>query len=200
MNSRTESGLALLAAVLILSILQQMLLGRGQAMQQGHKEEAKDNEELARLYQEDQDDRKADKIDWAIVGARDAKRLARVKELYQSQQLQTGADYLHAAMILQHAEAAEDYLLAHELCIVAVSKGETRAKWLTAATEDRFLWKIGRPQRFGTQLISDGPDKPFRLYKVDGGVTDALRSSLNVPSLKDAEARARKMAEQHKTK
>jgi len=55
-------------------------------------------------------------------------------------------------MILQHAEAPEDNLLAHELCVVAISKGNFEAKWLAAASEDRFLMRIDRPRRFGTQF------------------------------------------------
>ena len=70
-------------------------------------------------------------------------------------QLYTGADNYYAAMILQHGEKPEDYLLAHELCIVAISKREAKAKWLAAATEDRFLMMIGHPQRFATQFRAD---------------------------------------------
>ena len=42
-------------------------------------------------------------------------------------------------MILQHGGEPEDYLLAHELCVVAIGRGEERAKWLAAASEDRFI-------------------------------------------------------------
>jgi hypothetical protein len=156
----------------------------------------KDNPELARLMAEDQGDRTPDdakSIDWKIVGPRDAARLKRVKELYAQNQLQTGADYYHAAMILQHGDVAEDYLLAHELCVVAISKGDTRAKWLAAASEDRFLMNIDRPQRFGTQFRCDGPNCEFHLYKLDAGVTDELRKGLDVPSLAEAKAREAKM-------
>lgn len=69
----------------------------------------------------------------------DKARLTRVKQLYISNGIHTSADYYHAAMILQHGTVCEDYLLAHELCVVAISKGEERAKWLCAASEDRFL-------------------------------------------------------------
>ena|SRR5687767_1960377 len=148
----------------------------------------KDNEELARMHREDQADRtpaEGKPIDWATVGPRDKARLARVKELYTQNRLQTGADYYHAAMILQHGEVPEDYLLAHEFCVVAISKGKNDGytKWLAAASEDRFLMNIGRPQRFATQYRSDGPNLPIKLYTVDPGVTDELRRALNVPSL-----------------
>jgi hypothetical protein len=82
---------------------------------------------------------------------------------------------------------------------VAVGKGEERAKWLAAASEDRFLMAVGRPQRFGTQFRSEGADGQVRLYKTESGVTDELRKALGVPALKEAEARAAKMNEELKT-
>ena len=155
----------------------------------------KDNEELARLYQEDQSDRQpkdGKPIDWKVVEPRDKEREKRVKELYSTNRLRTGADYYHVAMVLQHASAAEDYLLAHELCVVAISKGDERAKWLAAASEDRFLMQIGRPQRFATQFRSVG-NSPMRLYETDQGVTDELRRALNVPTLAQAKEREARM-------
>ena len=155
----------------------------------------KDNPELARLYQEDQSDRQpkdGKPIDWKVVDPRDKEREKRVKELYSTNQLRTGADYYHVAMVLQHATTAEDYLLAHELCVVAISKGDERAKWLAAASEDRFLMQIGRPQRFATQFRSVG-NSPMRLYETDQGVTDELRRALNVPTLAQAKEREARM-------
>jgi hypothetical protein len=157
---------------------------------------AKDNEELARLYTEDQADREpkeGQSINWVLVGPRDKKRLARVREMYQGDKLATGPDYYYSAMILQHSSEATDYLLAHELCGVAIGKGESRAKWLAAASEDRFLRSIGRSQRFGTQYSSSGPNTPFRLGKIEEGVTDSLRRSFNTPTLEGAKAREAEM-------
>ena len=158
---------------------------------------AVDDEELARLYKEDQADRRppaGKEIDWSVVGPRDEARLKRVKELYAAGRLKTGADYYHAAMVLQHAAVPEDYLLAHELCVAAIAKGEERGKWLAAASEDRFLMNIGRPQRFGTQFRVSGPDGAWELYKMDEGVTDELRKALDVPPLADAKALVIKMS------
>ena len=152
----------------------------------------KDNEELARLYREDQADRSpADgkPIDWAVVAPRDKARLLRVKEIYAQNRVQTGADYYRMAMVLQHGDVPEDYLLAHELCVAAIGKGEAQAKWLAAASEDRFLMTIGRPQRFATQYQSIGSNSPLKLYQVDAGVNDELRRALNVPTLAKAKER-----------
>lgn len=84
----------------------------------------------------------------------DRARRARVLEIYKSAGLNTGADHFHAAGVLQHGEEAADYLLAHELAVAAVVLGDKRGISLAAVTEDRFLRRIGRPQRFGTQFSS----------------------------------------------
>ncbi|HTB79830.1 MAG TPA: tetratricopeptide repeat protein [Opitutaceae bacterium] len=153
---------------------------------------AKDNSELEYLYEADQSDRTPNgdrPIDWKTIEPRDQERQRRVKELYTTNQLQTGGDYYNAAMVLQHADAPEDYLLAHELCIVAVSKGDRDALWLAAASEDRFLESIKRPQRFGTQFTSDGSTSPASLYEMEEGVTDELRAAFDVPTPADAKVR-----------
>ena len=150
------------------------------------------SDELKRMFEEDQADRKPPSgkgVDWAFVGPRDEAREIRVKEMVASGALQTGADFYHAAMILHHAQTPDDYLLAHDLCIVAISKGEERAKWLSAASMDRFLVSVGRPQRFGTQFGGSRPGAPIKLRPVDPSVPDNLRRAFNVPPL--AEARAR---------
>jgi hypothetical protein len=144
-----------------------------------------DSDELARMYEEDQSDRRPEEsIDWKIVEPRDRAREARVKELYVAGRLKTGNDYYRAALVLQHATSPEDYLLAHEFCIVAIFKG-TDARSLAAAAEDRFLRSIGRPQRYGTQSNKIG-DSPWSLGEIDGLVTDALRMEMKVPSLEYA--------------
>jgi hypothetical protein len=117
--------------------------------------------------------------------------LARVKQLYATGGIRTGEDYYHAALVLQHGEVAEDYLLAHEFCVAAMmlGKNEIESSSLGAAAEDRFLMTIGRPQRFGTQYRSEG-DGALQLYRVEDGVTDELRKVMAVPRLSEAKARA----------
>ena len=156
-----------------------------------------DNSELAKMFDEDQADRTpatGSSIDWIKVAPRDDARLARVKQMYSSDELKTGTDYWRAALILQHGNAPEDALLAHELCVAALVLGEKQAAWLAAASEDRFLMRISRPQRFGTQFRSGGPNQPMELYTTDGAVTDSLRRRLGVPSLAEAKARAVRMS------
>ena len=96
-----------------------------------------------------------------------------MKELYAAGSLKTGTDWLNAAFILQHGNEPDDFLLAHEMCIAAVAKGEDKARWLAAASEDRFLRQIGRPQRFGTQWEPGDTPGTFKLAPTDPGVSDA---------------------------
>jgi hypothetical protein len=156
-----------------------------------------DNKELKRLCAEDQSDRtppEGKPIDWVVVGPRDKARLKRVKEIYAQNLLQTADDYDCAATVLIHGDAPEDVLLAHEFWVVAISKGKNDQDTLSfaAASEDRYLMKIGRPQRFGTQLRSEG-NGPIMLYTVDTGVTDDLRRVMLGHSLAEIKARVTTM-------
>jgi len=158
---------------------------------------SEDNEELKRLCAEDQSDRtppEGKSIDWAVVGNRDKVRLKRVKELYIQNLLQTANDYDCAATVLQHGDAPEDFLLAHEFWVIAISKGKNDQDTLSlaAASEDRFLMNIGRPQRFGMQLRSERGGH-IQLYPVDSGVTDELRRLMIGHSLPNIKARVAEM-------
>jgi hypothetical protein len=205
MTNKTTNILLILNLLFLGGLLiRQSVASQSFAMQSSAQSAPRDNEELTRIEQEDQSDRtpSAGKSwDWSVVGPRDDARLARVKELYIQNKLQTGNDYFRAALILQHSLAPEDYLLAHELSVVALSKGKPNAgaldaRGLAAASEDRFLMSINRPQRFGTQYPVEDENASvtrYKLYKTDSGVTDELRSAMNVPSLAAANAREAEM-------
>ncbi|SPE37333.1 conserved exported hypothetical protein [Candidatus Sulfopaludibacter sp. SbA3] len=93
-----------------------------------------------------------DKIDWNEVSKRDLQRREAAQKLLADGKLQTGKDYRFAALVLQHSFDSADYMLAHVLAVTAVSKGEARARWLAAATLDRYLMSVKEPQIFGTQF------------------------------------------------
>lgn len=165
--------------------------------QSGAMQSPKDNQELKFLCDEDQSDRtppKGKSIDLAFLGPRDKTRLKQVKQLYTQNLLKTANDYDCAATVLQHGEVPEDFLLAHEFWVVAVSKGKNDRDTLSlvAASEDRFLMNIGRPQRFGTQLRSE-VNGPIKLYPIDGGVSDELRRLMIGHSLAEIKAREAEM-------
>ena len=59
---------------------------------------------------------------------------------------------------------------------------------------------IGRPKRFGTQFQASWGG-PFRLHKVEDGVTDALRKEeFGVPTLVEPKKREEEMNEKPATK
>jgi len=107
------------------------------------------------------------------------------------------ADYMHEIasivgldLFQLHGSEADDYLLAHEMSVAAVAQGYKEARWLVAASEDRFLMKIGRKQRFGTQYEPGDEPGRFRLAPTEPHVTDALREVLGIESLAVAKATA----------
>jgi hypothetical protein len=88
-------------------------------------------------------------------------RESKVKALLAAGELETGEDFNEAAFIFNHGNNPDDCLFAHVLAMEAVLKGSNGAKWTEAATLDRYLQSIGRPQVFGTQYPLD-PKLPHR--------------------------------------
>jgi hypothetical protein len=86
---------------------------------------------------------------------RAAARRAALHEMLSHGEITSGSDLYEAAFVFQHGETAADYLLAHILSLDALGKGFDRAKWLSAATLDRYLQLVGQPQVFGTQYPLD---------------------------------------------
>lgn len=157
--------------------------------------QAKINTELARLYEEDQKDRMEgpEKIDWSVVSKRDAERRKRVLEIAEQGGLKEPDDYYHAAMVFQHGDNLEDYDRAHQWCLKAVELGNDDARWLAAATKDRWLMNQGKPQLYGTQYKK--VDGKWILWEVDPSTTDEERAKWNVPALATAKERAKQMNE-----
>lgn len=143
-----------------------------------------DNNELARLLRDDQDDR-AGNVQPIDAARKDVARRTRVLQLYTSDSLRTPQDWVRAAFILQHGNVPEHYLLAHELAVAAASQGcGLVATWLAAATEDRFLTSIGRLQRFGTQKFGgNGSHTMIATNRSSLAVTDLVRHAFGVPPL-----------------
>src|SRR2546421_6408254 len=114
--------------------------------------------EIHRLLLEDQRDRTEPQQDRGSgnMVMNDAVRRKRAHELLDQGVLQTGADFFDAAVIFQHGNKPDDYLLAHVLAMVAVAKGNLGARAISAATLDRYLQSIDEPQVFGTQYLTPG--------------------------------------------
>ncbi len=119
----------------------------------------------------------------------------------------SGEDYYYAAFLFQHGQKADDYLFAHILATEAVALGYGRAKWISAATLDRYLQQIGQKQVFGTQYVGENyayylehqhdPDVGERLKALSTQQTlqpyapqmvpDAIRTDFCVPPLAQQE-------------
>jgi hypothetical protein len=155
-----------------------------------------DNPELARIFRDDQADRQAgsDEINWAEVVPRDEERRGRVKKILDDGGAVTAADFFNAAMVFQHGNAVEDFRTANRLALRAVKldPATPHAKWLAAASKDRELMNLGKPQLYGTQF-SKPNGGAWELYDVDPSVTDEERAKWDVPPLAAARKRAADM-------
>lgn len=121
------------------------------------------SQELTELFQADQRERenftKLKQEEMLSLSERDRARRKRVSELLNAGSLHSADDYYCAAMIFQHGEKPDDYLTAHVLATVAGFKGHPAARWLSAASLDRYLISMQSLQIFNTQFIIDGKGK-----------------------------------------
>jgi hypothetical protein len=92
-------------------------------------------------------------------------RMATLRAMLTAGEIKSGNDFKDAAFIFQHGNTSEDCLFAHVLAMEALIRGEESAKWIAAATMDRYLQLIKQPQIFGTQYPLD-PNLP---HTVAGG-------------------------------
>jgi hypothetical protein len=149
-----------------------------------------------RLFVEDQEDTKTIKDE-----ATNAEYLQRVKvrekalkSMMEAGQITSGGDFLEAAFIFQHGDNADDCLFAHILAMDAMVRGSATARWIAAATLDRYLQFIKQPQIFGTQynmdqthpVLAAGARFPFgrtlEPYS-DSLLSDSVRTDFCVPTL-----------------
>ena len=98
-------------------------------------------------------------------------------------------DLYRAALLLQSADETtgpEICLQAHLLAAEAAEKGLEPAKFLAAASLDRYLVLVGGLQLYGTQYYND--DGILRLYPCDTTTTDSLRAVWGGPPLDSLKA------------
>lgn len=139
------------------------------------------NAEMKAIFDEDQRVRTSGPVDWQAVNGTDAARRVRVHQLLAAGALHTGSDFYEAAMVFQHGDSPPDYLLAHTLAMIAMSKGNAAGAWIAAATLDRYLQKSGQKQIFGTQFLTD-PAMNWTQEPYDRRfLSDELREQLGVP-------------------
>lgn len=145
--------------------------------------------EIHRLFLEDQKDREnlTTQEQWEKVNVRDKQRRDRTRQLLDAGELKTGQDFHDAAFIFQHGDTPDDYLLAHILATVGVAKGNSYSRWIAAATLDRYLQSIQKPQIFGTQFSNTDSNpltqEPYNRILL----SDSLRKEFCVSSQRDQE-------------
>jgi hypothetical protein len=159
-----------------------------------------DNKEMSAIFAADQAPRSSTgaTVNWAIVGPEDEVRRARTKALLDTGRLTTGADFYHAATVFQHGTTAADYMLAHTLAVAALARGRSDAAWMAAATLDRYLQAVGHAQIYGTQFKTPDRKNTTQEPYDRALISDALRESLNVPTLAEQEIRRRAIQESYR--
>ncbi len=141
--------------------------------------------ELRALFDADQADRRAlaeGTLSQPELSVRDMQRRQRLEELVADGVLVNGDDYYYAAYLLQHGNTPEEYRRAHDFAAQAATRGSRPARWLFAATLDRWLVSRGEQQQYGTQYVRVGPHG-YAIYTVDPQVSDEERAQYDVPSL-----------------
>lgn len=143
-------------------------------------------ERMRVLYDEDQTARMGATIDWEVLNREDTARRVEVMGYLKDGKLTTGAGLYYAALIFQHGNCPEHYKLANRLAARALEL-DFDARWLYAATLDRYLLSKGEKQKFGTQYVVLD-DCRYVLEPVDPATTDAERARYDVPTLASAKA------------
>src|SRR5947199_1812208 len=98
-------------------------------------------------------------------------------------------------MIRMHGDGVEDVWQEHERSMKAVELGCEEARWLAAASYDRWLMNQGKPQKYGTAFLPVylPAGAQWVVWDVDPLTTDAERAQWNVPTLAEQQQRAEEM-------
>jgi tetratricopeptide (TPR) repeat protein len=156
--------------------------------------QVQNNEELKKMYEEDQSARMTDNIDWSVVRKSDRAREKRVYQLIDSGKVVTGKDYYHSAMIFQHGQDSVAYAMAVKQMRKAIEQDTTINKWLLAAAIDRELMSKNKPQIYGTQYVKKEQNAKWERYTIDTTkVTDTERKLYGVETLQEQLEKERNM-------
>lgn len=123
-------------------------------------------------------------VDPLKVSEEDTSRRVEVLVYIQNGEIHAGRDLIYAAFIFQHGDCSAHYQFANRLAQIAMDAGFSDARWIYAATLDRYLMSLGEPQKYGTQYT--WIEGEFKLYPVDPATTDDERAQYNVPPLQEA--------------
>ena len=156
-----------------------------------------DNEQLRTIMHADQADRQGSppQADWRGMMQRDAERRVKVKAELAAGRVRTSGDFYNAALVMQHGQGLEDIRMAHALATIAASIDplDRSARWLKAASWDRMMTTLNKPQWYGTQYMRGANGKWLLLPVDETAVTDAQRIELAATRLAEAKKRVEDM-------
>jgi len=156
-------------------------------------QKTEDSQKVSEIYEADQADRMADDINWPKVTARDKARQKRVQQMIDSGLIKTATDYENAAMIFQHGDDSNSYKKAVDFMKKAIELDSMTNKWLFAASTDRYLQSIDKPQIYGTQYLQMG-DEPWNMGKYDSlEISDETRKIYGVRTIAEQRQLLKKM-------
>ena len=147
-----------------------------------------DNLRVEELHAADQKDREkvySSSKEVAELKERDLARRKETFELMARGEVNTQNDLYRAAVIFLHGAEPKDFLTAHRLAVISSIQGHRAARWLSAASLDRFLMSIGLPQTYGTQFEHNEDDNRYqlRLPIDDAAVLHFEKRFFGVPSV-----------------
>lgn len=125
-----------------------------------------DNLRLEELHAADQKDREkvySTAVDIESLRGRDAQRRAELLEMIGRGEVNTSTDLYRAAVLLLHGVEPKEFMAAHRFAAMAAINGHRPARWLAAASLDRFLMSIGYPQTYGTQFEHSADENKYQL-------------------------------------
>ncbi|NOT30624.1 MAG: hypothetical protein HOP15_09285 [Planctomycetes bacterium] len=173
-----------LARSIALAVCALALSGGPALGQKGSKTTQKEiSIELRELYESDQKDQNDELWNEATgdeFSRRQKVRRDRVMAILEAGMLADTQDWSHAAMLLQHGQSADDFLLAHVLAIPPGIADEPFARFMCAATLDRFLQTCGRAQIFTTQSGAADPSVYAPIEPFDDSMCASLRAAFGL--------------------
>jgi hypothetical protein len=147
------------------------------------------NQELSKIFREDQKDRietdQTKKTWMAWVKKRDKDRKQKVLSLIKNRKITTAEDLFRAAMIFHHSDSLVDIKKAQQLAKKSMSLEHKKGRWLYAAAIDRLMIMKGKPQKFGTQYkMKKGKGKTYyELFPIDPKTKDSDRIKFRIKPL-----------------
>ena len=126
----------------------------------------------------------------------DEERIRITLDLIARAELKNPEDKFNAGLILQHTGVTfcdkrlvsispYNYLLAHNLFTSAFEAGYKEARYLVAASIDRYLTFTQGYQKYGTNRIFNQETGKEELVPIDRKTSDSERAKYGVPSLSE---------------